>query len=50
MNLEINHDFAGFYMITLSLLFVWNLVDFFLVWQGIKKDNLKKLVNFLEQN
>ncbi|TEY04039.1 hypothetical protein [Campylobacter sp. US33a] len=32
------------------ILFIWNLVDFFLVWQGIKKDNLKKIVNFLEQD
>ncbi|TEY04038.1 hypothetical protein [Campylobacter sp. US33a] len=37
--------FLGFFV-----LFIWNLVDFFLVWQGIKKDNLKKIVNFLEQN
>ncbi|MCW1360471.1 hypothetical protein [Campylobacter sp. CCS1377] len=37
--------FLGFFV-----LFIWNLVDFFLVWQGIKKDNLKKIVNFLEQD
>lgn len=32
------------------ILFIWNLIDFFLVWQGIKKDNLMKIIQFLEQD
>ncbi|EBF5423235.1 hypothetical protein FID29_02860 [Campylobacter coli] len=29
-------------------LFIWNILDFFLVWQGIKNDNLAKIIQFLE--
>lgn len=31
-------------------LFIWNILDFFLVWQGIKNDNLAKIIRFLEQD
>ncbi|EAH5179047.1 hypothetical protein GD553_00645 [Campylobacter coli] len=31
-------------------LFIWNILDFFLVWQGIKNDNLAKIIQFLEQD
>ncbi|EAJ2020750.1 hypothetical protein CNV36_07640 [Campylobacter coli] len=31
-------------------LFIWNILDFFLVWQGIKNDNLVKIIQFLEQD
>ncbi|EAI4857679.1 hypothetical protein BHR25_05370 [Campylobacter coli] len=31
-------------------LFIWNMLDFFLVWQGIKNDNLAKIIQFLEQD
>lgn len=31
-------------------LFIWNIFDFFLVWQGIKNDNLAKIIQFLEQD
>ncbi|EAL6831301.1 hypothetical protein DSW92_02785, partial [Campylobacter coli] len=27
-------------------LFIWNILDFFLVWQGIKNDNLAKIIQF----
>ncbi len=30
--------------------FIWNILDFFLVWQGIKNDNLAKIIQFLEQD
>ncbi|EAI8186259.1 TPA: TM2 domain-containing protein [Campylobacter coli] len=31
-------------------LFIWNILNFFLVWQGIKNDNLAKIIQFLEQD
>ncbi|EIJ6841650.1 TM2 domain-containing protein [Campylobacter coli] len=31
-------------------LFIWNILDFFLVWRGIKNDNLAKIIQFLEQD
>lgn len=31
-------------------LFIWNILDFFLVWQGIKNDNLAKIIQFLERD
>ncbi|MFK0451308.1 TM2 domain-containing protein [Campylobacter coli] len=31
-------------------LFIWNILDFFLVWPGIKNDNLAKIIQFLEQD
>lgn len=31
-------------------LFIWNILDFLLVWQGIKNDNLAKIIQFLEQD
>ncbi|MBX1866722.1 TM2 domain-containing protein [Campylobacter coli] len=31
-------------------LFIWNILDFFLVWQGIKNNNLAKIIQFLEQD
>lgn len=56
-NSRIDLDYEGniiFVIIAMLLgfviLFIWNLIDFFLVWQGIKKDNLMKIIQFLEQN
>lgn len=36
--------------INIVVLFIWNMLDFFLVWQGIKRDNLVKIIRFLESN
>lgn len=36
--------------INIVVLFIWNILDFFLVWQGIKRDNLVKIIRFLESN
>lgn len=38
--------YIGF--IILIGLWVWTIVDYFLVWKGIKKDNLKKILIVLE--
>ncbi|TBR78682.1 TM2 domain-containing protein [Campylobacter novaezeelandiae] len=32
----------------LFVLWIWCIVDYFLVWKGIKKDNLKKILTALE--
>lgn len=32
----------------LFILWIWCIVDYFLVWKGIKKDNLKKILTALE--
>lgn len=32
----------------LFILWIWCIVDYFLVWKGIKKDNLKKILRALE--
>ncbi len=36
--------------IDIVVLFIWNILDFFLVWQGIKADNLRKIILFLNQD
>ncbi|MBK1972713.1 TM2 domain-containing protein [Campylobacter sp. TTU-622] len=38
--------YIGF--IILIGLWIWTIVDYFLVWKGIKKDNLKKILIVLE--
>ncbi len=47
---EYIHLMISSLLLSVSILFIWNLIDFFLVWQGIKKDNLMKIIQFLEQN
>lgn len=36
-----------FCFIDMIVLFIWNLCDFFLVWLGIKKDNIKRVLKHL---
>ncbi|HFJ1667618.1 TPA: TM2 domain-containing protein [Campylobacter coli] len=38
------------WIFNIVVLFIWNILDFFLVWQGIKNDNLAKIIQFLEQD
>lgn len=39
--------FAIVWIIDILALLIWNILDYFLVWRGIKKDNLFKIVQFL---
>lgn len=39
--------FITVWFIDILALLIWNILDYFLVWQGIKKDNLFKIVQFL---